>query len=61
MTNTALAMSGNEPMLSRNEQLTRDFFAAWERADEAAIVGFFADDAVYHNIPFKPVSGVDSI
>lgn len=61
MTNTSLAVSGDESVLSRNEQLTRDFFDAWERADEEAIVSFFADDAVYHNIPYKPVSGVEKI
>lgn len=61
MTNTAFAASGDESTLSRNEQLTRDFFAAWERADAEAIVSFFADDAVYHNIPYKPVSGIEKI
>ncbi|PCH50510.1 MAG: limonene-1,2-epoxide hydrolase [Cellvibrionales bacterium] len=61
MTNTALAVSGDDSTLSRNEQLTRDFFDAWERADEDAIVGAFADDAVYHNIPYKPVSGSEKI
>ena len=61
MTNTALAIAGDDSILSRNEQLTREFFDAWERPDEDAIMGFFADDAVYHNIPYKPVSGVDKI
>lgn len=61
MASSALAVSGDQPTLTRNEQLTRDFFAAWERADEDAIVAAFASDAVYHNIPFKPVSGMDDI
>jgi len=61
MTNTALAVSGDESTLSRNEQLTRDFFKAWEAADANAILAFFAEDAVYHNIPYKPVSGRDKI
>lgn len=61
MANTAIAISGDDATLSRNEQLTRDFFDAWERADEDAIVAAFADDAVYHNIPYKPVSGLEKI
>ncbi|RLA43745.1 MAG: limonene-1,2-epoxide hydrolase [Gammaproteobacteria bacterium] len=61
MSNTALAVAGDDVTLSRNEQLTRDFFDAWERADEGAIVAAFADDAVYHNIPYKPVSGAEKI
>ena len=61
MTNTALAISGDDAILTRNEQLTRDFFAAWERADAKAISAFFAEDAIYHNIPYKPVSGLEKI
>ncbi len=61
MTETAIAVSGDESTLTRNEQLTRDFFDAWERADEAAILAAFSDDAVYHNIPYKPVSGTEKI
>ncbi len=61
MASSALAVSGDQPTLTRNEQLTRDFFSAWERADENGIVAAFASDAVYHNIPFKPVSGLDNI
>lgn len=61
MANTAIAISGDDATLSRNGQLTRDFFDAWERADEDAIVAAFADDAVYHNIPYKPVSGLEKI
>lgn len=61
MTNTTLAVAGDDSILSRNEQLTRDFFAAWESGDEDTIVGAFADDAVYHNIPYKPVTGLEKI
>ena len=61
MTNTAIAISGDDSTLSRNEQLTRDFFDAWEREDEDAIMAAFADDAVYHNIPYKLVSGSEKI
>jgi limonene-1,2-epoxide hydrolase len=39
------------------EQIVRDFCAAVRRTDLAEIVGFFAPDAVYHNIPLDPVRG----
>lgn len=37
------------------------FCAAWEDADLDRIVGFFAEDAVYHNIPIAPVAGREAI
>jgi limonene-1,2-epoxide hydrolase len=37
------------------------FCAAWADGDIDAIVDFFADDAVYHNIPVDPVSGREAI
>src|SRR5262245_30132890 len=43
------------------ESVVRDFCAAWSRRDIAELLGFFTDDAVYHNIPLAPVSGKDGI
>ena len=43
------------------EQIVRDFCAAVRRTDLAEIVGFFAPDAVYHNIPLDPVRGTAEI
>jgi limonene-1,2-epoxide hydrolase len=43
------------------EQIVRDFCAAVRRTDLDEIVGFFAPDAVYHNIPLDPVRGHDGI
>jgi limonene-1,2-epoxide hydrolase len=37
------------------------FCAAWERVDIDELMGYFADDAVYHNIPIAPVVGKDAI
>jgi limonene-1,2-epoxide hydrolase len=37
------------------------FCAAWAVGDLDAIVDFFTDDAVYHNIPVDPVTGRDAI
>jgi limonene-1,2-epoxide hydrolase len=42
------------------EVVTR-FCAAWADGDIDAIIDFFADDAVYHNIPVDPVTGRESI
>jgi limonene-1,2-epoxide hydrolase len=41
--------------------LVTDFCAAWAKGDLDAVMAFFADDAVYHNIPVDPVTGVDAI
>lgn len=41
--------------------VVRDFCAAWSDFDLDRVVGFFADDAVYHNIPVDPVVGRDAI
>jgi limonene-1,2-epoxide hydrolase len=37
--------------------VVRRFCAAWGTGDLDTIVGFFTDDAVYHNIPLAPVVG----
>jgi limonene-1,2-epoxide hydrolase len=39
----------------------RRFCAAWGREDLDTIIGFFTDDAVYHNIPVAPVVGPEQI
>jgi limonene-1,2-epoxide hydrolase len=41
--------------------LVRRFCASWEAGDIRAIVAFFADDAVYHNMPIQPIQGKDAI
>ena len=47
-----------------NEQpidLVRRFCGAWADGDVDALVAYFTDDAVYHNIPISPVTGKDAI
>lgn len=44
-----------------NEQLVRDFCAAWSRRDVDELLTYFTPDAVYHNIPMDPVKGIDAI
>jgi limonene-1,2-epoxide hydrolase len=37
------------------------FCDTWAKGDLDAIIEFFTDDAVYHNIPVAPVTGRDAI
>jgi limonene-1,2-epoxide hydrolase len=41
--------------------LVRRFCAAWADGDVDALLTYFADDAVYHNMPIAPVTGKDAI
>ncbi|QSE94058.1 nuclear transport factor 2 family protein [Rhodococcus sp. USK10] len=43
------------------DQLVTQFCAEWIEPDPAKIAEYFADDAVYHNIPMEPVIGRDAI
>lgn len=43
------------------EQVVRDFCAAWSRRDIDELLGFFTEEAVYHNIPTEPATGHDAI
>ena len=47
--------------MSANEKIVRDFIDAWPRLDVAEIVGFFAEDGVYHNMMLDPVKGRDAL
>jgi limonene-1,2-epoxide hydrolase len=49
-------VADNDPI-----EVVRRFCAAWGKEDLATIVGFFTDDAVYHNIPLAPVTGPEQI
>jgi limonene-1,2-epoxide hydrolase len=43
------------------EEVVREFCAAWERKDPDELLGWFAPDAVYHNMPVEPAKGHDAI
>jgi limonene-1,2-epoxide hydrolase len=47
--------------MSDATDVVRRFCAAWSDGDLDTIMSFFADDAVYHNIPVDPVTGTDAI
>src|SRR3954452_5798107 len=48
-------------MANSNETLVEEFCGAWAARDVDAILGYFAADAVYHNIPIEPAVGLDAI
>lgn len=48
-------------MASPNEKLILEFCDAWKERDVDAILAYFHDDAVYHNIPIEPAVGPEAI
>jgi limonene-1,2-epoxide hydrolase len=44
-----------------NEEIIRQFCAAFVRRDVDELCAFFTADAVYHNIPMAPAEGIDAI
>ena len=44
-----------------NTDTIRAFLDAFNRKDLDGIISYFADDAVYHNMPTAPTVGVDAI
>lgn len=44
-------------MAESSETIVLAFLAAWRRRNLDELMGFFADDAVYHNVPVEPVRG----
>lgn len=47
--------------MSNNEKIVRDFIDAWPRLDVEEIVGYFAEDGVYHNMMLDPVTGREAL
>ena len=43
------------------EALVDEFLATWERGDLDEMLSFFADDAIYHNMPMEPAVGSNAI
>ena len=48
-------------MAAESEKVVNDFCKSWERRNLDEIMGYFTDDAVYHNIPMPPAKGKDAI
>lgn len=47
--------------MNDNARIIRDFIAAWSRLDADELVGYFAEDGVYHNMPAQPVQGRENL
>ena len=47
--------------MSDNLAIVEDFIAAFNANDLDKIMSFFAEDAIYHNIPMAPVEGLEAI
>jgi limonene-1,2-epoxide hydrolase len=48
-------------MANEAEKVVNDFCKAFERKNLEEIMGYFSDDAVYHNMPMEPAKGKDAI
>ena len=48
-------------MANKSEAIVRNFCAAFARRNIDELLGFFAPDAIYHNMPMEPVQGLDAI
>ena len=47
--------------MSDNTELVSAFCRAWANRDVDEILGYFAEDAVYHNMPMPPMQGKPAI
>jgi len=45
----------------QNEQIIRQFIAAWSRLDPEELSSYFSEDGVYHNMPSGPVQGRENV
>jgi limonene-1,2-epoxide hydrolase len=48
-------------MATEAEKIVTEFIDAWPRKNVDELLGFFTDDAVYHNIPLEPAKGKAAI
>ena len=48
-------------MAEHCEKVVSDLFAAWTRLDLDAIMSYFAEDAVWDNVPMAPAKGKAAI
>jgi limonene-1,2-epoxide hydrolase len=48
-------------MATDAEKIVTEFCNAWQRKNIDELLGFFSDDAVYHNIPLEPARGKAAI
>jgi limonene-1,2-epoxide hydrolase len=59
--NAGIAYAEAEQVTSDNEKVVREFIAAWSNLDVDELVGYFAEDGTYYNMPITPVTGRDNL
>lgn len=47
--------------MSDNTETIRKFVEIWAKCDVDAVMEFFTEDAIYHNMPMDPLQGTDAI
>lgn len=47
--------------MNPNEQLIRQFIAAWRRLDPKELANYFTEAGCYHNMPMQPVCGRSNV
>jgi limonene-1,2-epoxide hydrolase len=47
--------------VGKNGEIVRSFCRAWSRTDAGELLGFFTEDAVYHNMMLPPLAGKAAI
>jgi limonene-1,2-epoxide hydrolase len=48
-------------MATESEKIVNDFCQAWTRRNLDELMGYFSEDAVYHNVPMEPAKGHEAI
>lgn len=48
-------------MAKEPQEIIEEFLAAWSRLDLEELMAYFTDDAVYHNMPGPPSTGIDAV
>ena len=48
-------------MVRSPEDVVRDFCAAWSVLNVSELMAFFTPEAVYHNMPGPPATGMDAV
>ena len=47
--------------MTENEQIIREFIAAWSRMEASELVSYFTEDGIYHNMPMGPIGGRNNL
>lgn len=48
-------------MAHEPQAVIEEFLAAWSRLDLEELMAYFTDDAVYHNMPGPPSTGIEAV